>query len=64
MGKNPQTILKGYQCDGQTSARQDFFNIQKYLTNRKARKEKERDKHSYGSHKIKGQQTVPVSDRQ
>ena len=63
MEKNPQTILNGYQCDGKTSARQDFFNIQKYLTNRKARK-KERDKHSYGSHKIEGQQTFPVRDRQ
>ena len=61
MEQKPQTMLKGYKCDGKTSARQDFFNIQRYLTNRK---EKEKDKHSYGSHRIKGQQTFAVRDRQ
>lgn len=60
MEKYPETMLKGYKCDGKTSARQDFVNIQRYLTNRK---EKERDKPSYGSHKIKGQQTFATGDR-
>ena len=54
-------MLKGYKCDGKTSTRQDFFNIQRYLTNRK---EKERDKHSYGSHEAKGRQTFARRDRQ
>lgn len=54
-------MLKGYKYDGKTSTRQDFFNIPRYLTNRK---EKERDKHAYGSHKIKGQQTFARRDGQ
>lgn len=52
------TKLEDYKCDGKTSARQDFINIQSSLTNMK-----ERDKHSYRICKIKVRQAYTVKDR-